>query len=85
MLVGTYDDDEPGSPWTVSLFVDDRADGAQHAALADIFLGRAGGSPLRNYRAAHVAFSRLLTEHPQSRWESEARAWRMAAAAASKA
>jgi TolA-binding protein len=53
------------------------ADPASAAALYG--LGRlqaAPGSPLRNYRAAHAAFSRLLTEHPQSRWESEARAWR---------
>jgi len=42
-------------------------------------LGRlqaAPASPLRNYRAAHAAFSRLLSEYPQSRWENEARAWR---------
>ena len=32
-------------------------------------------SPLRSYRAAHATFSRLLAEHPQSRWEREARAW----------
>lgn len=34
------------------------------------------GSHLRNYRAAHAAFSRLLAEYPHSRWEPEARAWR---------
>jgi hypothetical protein len=34
------------------------------------------GSRLRNYRAAHAAFSRLLTEYPHSRWDGEARAWR---------
>ncbi len=34
------------------------------------------GSRVRNYRAAHAAFSRLLAEHPHSRWETEARAWR---------
>jgi tetratricopeptide (TPR) repeat protein len=33
-------------------------------------------NPLRNYRAAHAAFSRLLADYPQSRWEGEARAWR---------
>lgn len=31
---------------------------------------------LRNYRAAHRAFSRLLADYPESRWEAEARAWR---------
>jgi outer membrane protein assembly factor BamD (BamD/ComL family) len=41
-------------------------------------LGRLQADPaggLRNYRAAHRAFSRLLTEYPESRWEAEARAW----------
>jgi tetratricopeptide (TPR) repeat protein len=42
-------------------------------------LGRLQADPnsrLRNYRAAHAAFSRLLTEYPHSRWDAEARAWR---------
>ena len=42
-------------------------------------LGRLQVAPadgLRNYRAAHRAFSRLLTDYPESRWEAEARAWR---------
>lgn len=38
-----YDDDEPGSPWTIVLHVDDRADSLRAALLADIFLGRLGG------------------------------------------
>lgn len=53
------------------------ADPASASALYG--LGRlqvAPGSQLRSYRAAHAAFSRLLSEYPQSRWESEARAWR---------
>ena len=33
----------------------------------------AGG--LRNYRAAQRAFSRLLADYPESRWEAEARTW----------
>lgn len=42
-------------------------------------LGRLQADPasrLRNYRAAHAAFSRLIASHPGSRWEPEARAWR---------
>src|SRR4029078_3667117 len=35
---------QPSTPWEVVLYVDDRADEAQHQALADIFLGRAGGT-----------------------------------------
>jgi hypothetical protein len=42
-------------------------------------LGRLQADPasgFRNYRAAHAAFSRLLTDFPKSRWEADARAWR---------
>jgi hypothetical protein len=42
-------------------------------------IGRLQADPasrVRNYRAAHTAFSRLLAEYPHSRWETEARAWR---------
>ncbi len=49
VLAGSYGDDEPGSPWRVILYVDERATAAQQAALADIFLGRAGGGTLRNF------------------------------------
>jgi hypothetical protein len=42
-LACRYDDDEPGSPWTVVLYVADHADQDQRTALADIFLGRRGG------------------------------------------
>ena len=38
-----YSDDEPGSPWSVVLYVDERGDDAQRAALEGIFLGRFGG------------------------------------------
>jgi hypothetical protein len=42
-LVTRYHDDEPGSPWTIVLHVDERASDEQRDALAAIFLGRAGG------------------------------------------
>lgn len=32
-------------------------------------------SGLRDYRAAQLAFRRLLTEYPSGEWESDARAW----------
>ena len=38
-----YDDDEPGSPWTLVLYVDERGDDAQRGALKEIFLGERGG------------------------------------------
>ena len=54
-LAGSYDDDEPGSPWRVVLYVDERAGDAQAEALTAIFLGRAGGTSMRN-------FARLIGE-----------------------
>lgn len=43
VLVVRYDDDEPRSPWTISLHVDERGGEAQREALAEILLGRLGG------------------------------------------
>jgi hypothetical protein len=43
VLVVRYDDDEPGSPWTIVLHVDARGTEEQRQALADIFLGDLGG------------------------------------------
>jgi hypothetical protein len=64
VLVGSYDDDESGSPWRVALYVDERADDARRFALTEIFLGRAGGTTFRNFasligevyaiRSAHI-------------------------------
>src|SRR4051812_6057400 len=42
-LACRYHDDEPGSPWTLVLYVDEAGDPEQRAALEAIFLGRAGG------------------------------------------
>lgn len=52
VLAGSYDDDEPGQPWRVALYVDERATSQQHDCLSDIFLGRAGGTVLTNFAAA---------------------------------
>jgi len=52
VLAGSYRDDEDGKPWSVALYVDDRATREQQQALADIFSGRAGGTALRNYAGA---------------------------------
>jgi hypothetical protein len=43
------DDVQPSTLWEVVLYVDDRADEIQRHALADIFLGRAGGSVANLY------------------------------------
>jgi hypothetical protein len=42
-LVVRYDDDEPGSPWTFVLHVDERGGELQRSAIADVLLGRLGG------------------------------------------
>jgi hypothetical protein len=43
VLALRYLDDEPGSPWTIRLHVDERGDEDQRAALRDVFLGELGG------------------------------------------
>lgn len=73
VMIGSYDDDHPWSPWTVSLFIDDLADRDQAAALADIFLGRAGGTPSRNYASAihtvaGVNAAAIQLDHRRRHW-----------------
>jgi hypothetical protein len=43
VLALRYSDDEPGSPWSVFLYVDDRAADDQRTTLEEIFLGERGG------------------------------------------
>ena len=43
-IAGRYDDHEPGSPWRVSIYVDERAHDDQFDALGEIFQGNAGGN-----------------------------------------
>ena len=42
-IVCRYDDDEPGSPWSIVLHVDERGDEEQRAAVASLLLGELGG------------------------------------------
>jgi len=49
VMVGSYSDDEPGSPRRVALFVDEAADEDRQRDLADVFLGRIGGDTHRLY------------------------------------
>ena len=44
-----YDDDEPGSPWTWILYLDERASEEQQEALEAIFTGRLGGDALTHF------------------------------------
>lgn len=44
-----YSDDEPGSPWTWVLYLDQHASGEQRAALQDVFTGKLGGDAERHF------------------------------------
>jgi hypothetical protein len=73
VMVGWYHDDEPGSPWRVSLYVDERCNEEQADALTAIYLGRAGGTPTRNFTDAigevhHVRRARIELSHERRRW-----------------
>ncbi len=63
---------QPSTPWEVVLYVDDHAADAQVAVLADIFLGRAGGSVAALYGPAigtvhAVRRARISLEHVEPR------------------
>jgi hypothetical protein len=62
-LVSRYSDDEPGSPWTWVLYLDERADAEQRAALQDVFTGRLGGDAERHFPWAWKA-SELVAVRP---------------------
>jgi hypothetical protein len=44
VMAGFYSDAEPGKPWSIKLFIDERAEPGQYLQLERIFLGRAGGN-----------------------------------------
>jgi hypothetical protein len=49
VLALRYHDDEPGSPWSFFLYLDERGDERQREALSEIYLGRLGGTPLKQF------------------------------------
>jgi hypothetical protein len=49
VMATRYSDDEPGSPWTFFLYVDERGDDRQREALARILTGAEGGTPSRQF------------------------------------
>ena len=63
VLASRYNDDEPGSPWTHYLYVDEHAAADQHEALSAIFTGRRGGTALAQFPWAFKA-SNLLAVRP---------------------
>lgn len=52
VMVGSYVDQPAWTPWRASLLIDERASAEAQAALADIFLGKAGGTPMANFTEA---------------------------------
>jgi hypothetical protein len=80
VLAGFYYDDEPGSPWQVVLYVDERAAAVQQQWLVDIFLGRAGGTTLRNFAAAigevhAIRPAHIALDHTPGRWRIRTQDW----------
>lgn len=63
VLGGRYHDDEPGSPWSFALYVDERGDELRQEALADIFAGRAPGTQAEHFPWAWKE-SHLLAVRP---------------------
>jgi hypothetical protein len=62
----------PSTPWDVVLYLDETGDDSQLAALADIFLGRAGGSVASLYGPAigtvhAIRRARITLEHVAAR------------------
>jgi hypothetical protein len=49
VLASIYDDDEAGSPWSFWLYLDERGGAPQRDALEQIFLGRLGGTPDKQF------------------------------------
>ena len=68
MTLRYFDNVQPSTPWEVVLYIDERADITQRSALADIFLGRAGGTVAQLYGPAigtvhAIRPARITLEH----------------------
>jgi hypothetical protein len=49
ILASRYHDDEPGSPWSFVLYLDEHADDRQREALTQVYTGKLGGTPLKQF------------------------------------
>jgi hypothetical protein len=75
-LATRYHDDEPGSPWTFVMYVDERADAAQRAALEAIYTGGLGGDALKHFPWAWKPAKRVavrpveieVSHEPRRQW-----------------
>ncbi len=86
VLAGSYNDDEPGSPWRVILYTDERGNARQQQALADIFLGRAGGDTLNNFASSigevyAIRSATIALEHTPDQERMEVKGYLSAATA----
>ena len=63
VIASRYSDDEPGSPWTCALYLDEHASDDRQAALEGIFTGRLGGDAERHFPWTWKA-SELLAVRP---------------------
>ena len=80
VLAGSYSDAEPGKPWRVAAYVDERANEAQQAALAAIFTGRVEGTSRSNFAKSIaevyvVRPARIELDHRPRRWFFKAGDW----------
>ena len=62
-LATRYHDDEPGSPWSFVVYLDERADRPQREALEAVYTGRLGGDALKHFPWAWKE-ARLLAVRP---------------------
>jgi hypothetical protein len=75
-IASRYSDDEAGSPWSVVLYLDERADREQRAALERIFLGQVPGTQIDHFPWAWkpsvilaVRPARIEVDHtPRRQW-----------------
>jgi hypothetical protein len=72
MTLRYFDRTQPSTRWEVVLYIDDRTDDSQAAALASIFLGRAGGTVAAQYGPAigdvrAIRRARIKIEHVAAR------------------
>lgn len=86
VLAGSYNDDEEGSPWRVIIYVDENGNAPQQQALADIFLGRAGGGTLKNFASVigevyAVRAAKIELEHSRNQERMEVKGYVSAATA----
>ena len=75
-LATRYHDDEPGSPWSYVLYVDERGEEAQRAAVEAIWTGARGGDAQKHFPWAWKAAERIavrpveleLSHEPRRQW-----------------